>query len=1190
MTLCKQDMAVMRQDRLGLSPFGLLSRLFQEELEQRVRQETGGYAPIPLTLLEEEEPEEAAQPLEVQVNLDVHVDAPKAPADKRPAEKAAPKQDRRPAPEKPAAKPDRQPAADLRILERVRLRERELREKQEVIHRLEVRLDGRRWDLPPAARQGETLRAAQPAAQPGAAARRQAQGAESRPRRMAFEPTPGTAAADGAGGRAISASALAARAASGTAVTRGAAAHRPLELVSRAASSPSAGGWLPQTRPARPGYPGQGQPQNAPAGPDSGSILLPDVLRRRREEALAHPDAPDGQDVPADVREMPPVWLQAVRQAVEETIEHNHSRIRAARTGDGGQSAPQGGQDARVAPQEGQTGRLTPDGQSGALTPAQPAAAAQTTQNRETAPEPLVYREAEERPEGQQPAPGPGRPEPPAGQPVQNQPRGTAQAADAPAAPAAGEVPAGEAAETPTARPARPAQSTDAAIPPQAGEALTYREAPAEPPQPGQPAAQPQAGQTAQALPRDAAQPAAKAAKTSAAQAATQTRAAQTGRSDPVSQTAQTVQAVQNQPRGTAQGAQSAPSAPAAQPTADADRSAQAAADTAQPPQASKTAREGRPAQMAQTADAPAAPAAGEIPAGEAVETLTARPVRPAETAIPPQAGETLTYREAPAEPLQPGQPAAKPQAGQTAQALPRDAAQTAAQAAQMQAVENAAGGDAPTGAPTARPAQTALPDAPAETLIYAEPPAELSAQAAEGGAALPGMFRAAEAARRMEQAAARLTETLTHRDAAETAQAARQDAVHSPAQQTARAQTARAQTAQAGTLPQMQQAQAIQTAARTMAQQVQAAQAAAAPLVQAAQAAAMPREMPGADLAEIIHRAPAETAQAAQTGTLPQMRQAQAMQTVARTMAQQIQTAQAAAHSSAQGALPVQSRQPGRPGAPERAGAPGGPGVAELPLVLHQTGQEAASAAPAPWEGTAGVRDIRMIRPAAQRTAPAPMDGAAGRETAALTYAGAAAEHSPAAAMGQTRTSAAAMRQAQPPAAAAAADRAPRAQAGQTGWEAGQPDLILARGAQGANAGQAAPGAHSAQRPTARGSGNFAEDLPPWAKEMLERAGGSAAKPGTPQKQMEWTAPWARGGSTAPAGAQPAAPAQPAMRQPANAAALPAEMQHKQRAETDEQDPRRKMEREAELRRTADRVYRMIEERLRRELRRSGR
>ena len=499
--------------------------------------------------------------------------------------------------------------------------------------------------------------------------------------------------------------------------------------------------------------------------------------------------------------------------------------------------------------------------------------------------------------------------------------------------------------------------------------------------------------------------------------------------------------------------------------------------------------------------------------------------------------------------------------------------------------MENAAGGDAPTGAPTARPAQTALPDAPAETLIYAEPPAELSAQAAEGGAALPGMFRAAEAARRMEQAAARLTETLTHRDAAETAQAARQDAVHSPAQQTARAQTA-----QAGTLPQMQQAQAIQTAARTMAQQVQAAQAAAAPLVQAAQAAAMPREMPGADLTEVVHRAPAETAQAAQTGTLPQMRQAQAMQTVARTMAQQVQTAQAAAHSSAQGTLPVQSRQPGGPDAPERAGAPGGPGMAELPLVLHQTGQEAASAAPAPWEGTAGVRDIRMIRPAAQRRAPVPMDGAAGRETAALTYAGAAAEHSPAAAMGQTQTSAAAVKQAQTPAAAAAADRASRAQAGQTGWEAGQPDLILARGAQGTNAGQAAPGAHSAQRPTARGSGNFAEDLPPWAKEMLERAGGSAAKPGAPQKQMEWTAPWARGGSTAPAGAQPAAPAQPAMRQPANAAALPAEMQHKQRAETDEQDPRRKMEREAELRRTADRVYRMIEERLRRELRRSGR
>ena len=36
--------------------------------------------------------------------------------------------------------------------------------------------------------------------------------------------------------------------------------------------------------------------------------------------------------------------------------------------------------------------------------------------------------------------------------------------------------------------------------------------------------------------------------------------------------------------------------------------------------------------------------------------------------------------------------------------------------------------------------------------------------------------------------------------------------------------------------------------------------------------------------------------------------------------------------------------------------------------------------------------------------------------------------------------------------------------------------------------------------------------------------------------------------------------------------------------------DPQRRMEREAELRRAADRIYRIIEERLRRELRRSGR
>ena len=133
-TVCKQDMTVVRQEQLGLSPFGFLSKLFQEELEQRVRQQAGlGYGPVPLTLLEEEDGEEQtppAQPLEVQLQLDIHLDAPKS-ADKKQPEK------------KPPAKPE---PPETRILERVRLREQELREKQEIIHRLELRLNGRRWD------------------------------------------------------------------------------------------------------------------------------------------------------------------------------------------------------------------------------------------------------------------------------------------------------------------------------------------------------------------------------------------------------------------------------------------------------------------------------------------------------------------------------------------------------------------------------------------------------------------------------------------------------------------------------------------------------------------------------------------------------------------------------------------------------------------------------------------------------------------------------------------------------------------------------------------------------------------------------------------------------------------------------------------------------------------------------------
>ena len=71
----KPDMAVTEQDRLGLSPFGLLSETFTQQVLQRARYGMGDYRPEPLELLEEGQaeapgPVPAAPKLAVQVDLD----------------------------------------------------------------------------------------------------------------------------------------------------------------------------------------------------------------------------------------------------------------------------------------------------------------------------------------------------------------------------------------------------------------------------------------------------------------------------------------------------------------------------------------------------------------------------------------------------------------------------------------------------------------------------------------------------------------------------------------------------------------------------------------------------------------------------------------------------------------------------------------------------------------------------------------------------------------------------------------------------------------------------------------------------------------------------------------------------------------------------------------------------------------
>ena len=138
--------------------------------------------------------------------------------------------------------------------------------------------------------------------------------------------------------------------------------------------------------------------------------------------------------------------------------------------------------------------------------------------------------------------------------------------------------------------------------------------------------------------------------------------------------------------------------------------------------------------------------------------------------------------------------------------------------------------------------------------------------------------------------------------------------------------------------------------------------------------------------------------------------------------------------------------------------------------------------------------------------------------------------------------------------------------------------DLVFAPTAFGA----ASPEEGSAARPTQKARESSRDSLPTWAKELLEQAGvtdtvqQTAAFTGQQNsasglRQISWTAP----GAQAPQRDRPMSE--------------PAQITFKERGQTEEGAYRPQIS-EAELQRTADKVYRMIEERLRRELRRNGR
>lgn len=242
-SVARPDMAVVGQDRLGLSPFGMLSRVFNQEILQRSRLMAGAYREVPLTLLEEEDGENvpaASKPPELRLDVAVNVTV------ETPEEKKG-----------DAAGQRTLPPAEKRILERVRVLERELRQSRETTRRVILQSGPRRQEL--------RLPAEQPGAADGAAG-----GASPIRESLRLTDSAGRTGGPGTGHSRIGALRPMTRA-------------RELPLASAATAAPAGGGWTPKQQPLHPGYPTAREEPPA-GGTAAGSILLPDALRRRRQE------------------------------------------------------------------------------------------------------------------------------------------------------------------------------------------------------------------------------------------------------------------------------------------------------------------------------------------------------------------------------------------------------------------------------------------------------------------------------------------------------------------------------------------------------------------------------------------------------------------------------------------------------------------------------------------------------------------------------------------------------------------------------------------------------------------------------------------------------------------------------------------------------------------------------------------
>ncbi len=312
----KPNITVARQD--VLSPFGLLTELFLQEIARRNNRSPGFYRPVSLAFLEESEREALPSPPEIHVDFDIDLFLNRLRKEAQEREKNEKK------PQTPQE----------RIIERVIVRERELRTAYAETRRVVIETGGKRY----------IATAPVKASEPIPAQAKHGVGADRETLRIKEIGDPGSADLPR---RADSPSKL--LTAVGTAkpvrtrtATESKLADRTLPLASRMMGAPAAGGWTPQQREMHPGYPVRSETKQA-GNASFGSILLPDVLRRRREEAIAQSENPRAVvNVPEDYGafEDALAWstegteqisetervLREVRRAVDETLRRNALR------------------------------------------------------------------------------------------------------------------------------------------------------------------------------------------------------------------------------------------------------------------------------------------------------------------------------------------------------------------------------------------------------------------------------------------------------------------------------------------------------------------------------------------------------------------------------------------------------------------------------------------------------------------------------------------------------------------------------------------------------------------------------------------------------------------------------------------------------------------------------------------------